>query len=345
MKKSCKSSSNCCFKKQVSSYEIIKNGPRGATGATGSTLNTVEARDTVTLPAGSEAKVLTSCEDDKVYFDFYIPKGADGKQEKVVAGETTNLEATEKAVVTDRFEEGVHYFDFSIPKGQKGETGPRGLPGEIGISEVITIDGTETVEPDEDAEVQDDQGRNIHHLTFYIPRGQKGDKGDKGEPGEKGETGAQGPKGDTGEKGEQGEAGPVGPSGLTPDINATIYNSNQQTITNNTPLSLTEIAMNNGFNITDSRLVSPTTGSFLVSFSINNASGATTGDSIGVAVNGVINPATKRPLTASTNTSGTIALILNKNDEVTLVPSIGGQRTLLASGAPSAVLTLMMISY
>ncbi len=100
------------------------------------------------------------------------------------------------------------------------------MPGEIGISEVITIDGTETVEPDEDAEVQDDQDRNIHHLTFYIPRGQKGDKGDKGEPGEKGETGAQGPKGDTGEKGEQGEAGPAGPSGLTPDINATIYNSN-----------------------------------------------------------------------------------------------------------------------
>ena len=49
--------------------------------------------------------------------------------------------------------------------------GPRGFPGEIGISEVITIDGTETVEPNEEAQVQDDFDRNIHHLTFYIPKG------------------------------------------------------------------------------------------------------------------------------------------------------------------------------
>ncbi len=34
--------------------------------------------------------------------------------------------------------------------------------------------------------MQDDFDRNIHHLTFYIPKGEKGDvgpKGDKGEPG------------------------------------------------------------------------------------------------------------------------------------------------------------------
>lgn len=82
-------------------------------------------------------------------------------------------------------------LNFKIPRGEigaigpKGDTGPRGLPGEIGISEVITIDGTETIEPDELAEVQDDFDRNIHHLTFYIPKG------------EKGETGPQGPAGPT----------------------------------------------------------------------------------------------------------------------------------------------------
>ena len=56
-------------------------------------------------------------------------------------------------------------------KGEIGHTGLRGFPGEIGISEVITIDGTETVEPNEEAQVQDDFDRNIHHLTFYIPKG------------------------------------------------------------------------------------------------------------------------------------------------------------------------------
>ena len=50
-------------------------------------------------------------------------------------------------------------------QGEIGHTGPRGFPGEIGIS------GTETVEPNEEAQVQDDFDRNIHHLTFYIPKG------------------------------------------------------------------------------------------------------------------------------------------------------------------------------
>lgn len=64
------------------------------------------------------------------------------------------------------------------------------LPGKIGISKVITIDGTETLESEEDAEVQDDFDRNIHHLTFYIPRGKQVD------------IGPQGPKGEAGPQGE-----------------------------------------------------------------------------------------------------------------------------------------------
>lgn len=80
------------------------------------------------------------------------------------------------------------------PIGPQGEIGPRGLPGEIGISQAITIDGTETIEPNELAEVQDDFESNIHHLTFYIPKGEKGEKGD------------------------QGEVGPRGPAGPAPDV-------------------------------------------------------------------------------------------------------------------------------
>ena len=66
-------------------------------------------------------------------------------------------------------------------QGLKGDQGPQGLPGEIGQSEVITIDETETLEPNEKAEVQDDFEGRIHHLTFYIPKGEKGDQGPKGD--------------------------------------------------------------------------------------------------------------------------------------------------------------------
>ena len=84
------------------------------------------------------------------------------------------------------------------PTGPKGDTGPQ---GETGISEVITIDGTETIEPNELAEVQDDFDANIHHLTFYIPKGEKGEKGEQGETGPRGDIGIQGP---TGPKGNPG---------------------------------------------------------------------------------------------------------------------------------------------
>lgn len=77
------------------------------------------------------------------------------------------------------------------PQGEIGPQGPRGFPGEIGISQVITIDGTETIEPNELAEVQDDFENNVHHLTFYIPKGEAGLQGPRGEqgiPGAKGES-------------------------------------------------------------------------------------------------------------------------------------------------------------
>lgn len=84
-------------------------------------------------------------------------------------------------------------LDFKIPKGEKGEKGEKGdqgekgFPGEIGISEVITIDETITNNPGEEAEVLDDKEGNVHHLTFYIPKGEKGEKGDQGPKGDKGE--------------------------------------------------------------------------------------------------------------------------------------------------------------
>lgn len=125
-------------------------------------------------------------------------QGPTGISEKIEINNTITTQPENEAQVIDTFQNNIHTLDFIIPKGEKGETGPqgpkgeqgekgeqgdkgekgdqgpRGLPGEIGISQVITIDGTETIEPDEPAEVQDDFERNIHHLTFYIPKGEDG---------------------------------------------------------------------------------------------------------------------------------------------------------------------------
>ena len=87
------------------------------------------------------------------------------------------------------------------PKGEKGDIGP---VGEAGISHEFIIDETKTINPDEPAKVQDEFTSNTHHLTFYIPKGEKG---------EQGSIGPIGPKGEKGEKGDQGSVGPAGPTG------------------------------------------------------------------------------------------------------------------------------------
>lgn len=113
-------------------------GPKGDRGDIGPTGPKGEnGPTTITVESTSLAEVTNTGTNKDVILNFKIPKGATGEM---------------------------------CPKGEKGDIGPRGLPGEIGISQAITIDGTETIEPNELAEVQDDFESNIHHLTFYIPK-------------------------------------------------------------------------------------------------------------------------------------------------------------------------------
>lgn len=136
------------------------------------------------------------------------PVGETGIGHEIIIDETKTINPDEPAKVQDEFNNNTHYLTFYIPKGEKGEqgsigpigpkgeqgdTGPMGLPGEKGISEIIIIDKTETVEPDEPAKIQDDFNDNTHHLTFYIPKGEKGEKGDQGSVGPAGPTGSLGP--------------------------------------------------------------------------------------------------------------------------------------------------------
>ena len=59
----------------------------------------------------------------------------------------------------------------------------RGLPGEIGRTEHIAIDETETLEPGEPAQVMDTFENWVHHLAFLIPKGEKGATGERGPQG------------------------------------------------------------------------------------------------------------------------------------------------------------------
>lgn len=306
-------------------------GPTGAIGPTGPSGQNVVARSTTTLEPGREARVEAFSEGNTTYLDFSIPRGTDGVAEEISVGKTVTVESSALADVQDRYEGGIHFFDFFLPKGEKGETGPigpRGLPGEIGISQVITIDGTETIEPGEEAQVQDDFDRNIHHLTFYIPRGQKG------------ETGERGPKGDTGEQ------GPAGPSGLTPDFNATIYNVNDQTLVTETSLTMPSVEVLNGFKKRgETGVVCPTNGTFLISYSVNGAEMVEEGDYVAAAVNDTIIPSSKRPLTREGNSSASVVVILNKDDVVSITNTVSSNRTITSKGGPSATLTVVMIAY
>ena len=136
------------------------------------------------------------------------PVGETGIRNEIIIDETKTINPDEPAKVQHEFNNNIHYLTFYIPKGEKGEQGsigpvgpkgeqgepgPIGLPGEKGISEIIIIDKTETVEPDEPAKIQDDFNDNTHHLTIYIPKGEKGEKGDQGNVGPAGPTGSLGP--------------------------------------------------------------------------------------------------------------------------------------------------------
>lgn len=419
---------NCCnnFCKKRHIEKIIAgprglSGPTGPTGPTGPSGENLVVKSTTTLDAGKQARVSAFHDGNTTFLDFFIPRGFDGKPEKVVAGKAKQVAPNEEAKIEDRYENNTHYLDFSIPKGERGEkgptgpkgekgdagamgpegkkgeqgvqgimgpkgetgpqgvkgdvgpTGPRGFPGEIGISERISIDLTETTRPGENAQVLDDFENNVHHLTFYIPQGIQGPKGDKNddiievgtttqvgenEPAKvvdrhegnvhyldfqipQGKTGATG---DRGPQGIQGAQGVAGPPGTTNNINATIYNSINQDAVNGRPLTLDEVLTNNGLNINNSSITITSNGTYILSFSVNNGTTASAGDCVGIYKNGELVLGTRRPLTTSTNVSATVVAVLKRNDIITLVPMVSTNRIITASGAPSALLTVIQIA-
>lgn len=147
-------------------------GPQGERGPKGDAgFASIEIGEVETVEPDDSASVENVGTSEEVILNFKIPRGFDGKEGEI--GPTGP----------------------KGEKGDKGDAGPRGLPGEIGISENIVIDATETLEAGEDAMVMDDFDRNVHHLTFYIPKGETGPQGLIGETGATGPTGPTGPAG------------------------------------------------------------------------------------------------------------------------------------------------------
>lgn len=237
-------------------------GPRGANGGA-----TVNIGTTETLEAGEEAMVVNVGTDKDVILNFKIPRGEKG-----------NIG----------------------PKGDKGDLGPRGLPGEIGQSERISIDNTETITPEEEASVLDDFENNIHHLTFYIPKGEKGNTGPKGDKGDPGKIIAYGER----------------YSASAQRINLT---QNVETII---PLENTGVAFLTSFNSTYAIVVREL-GTYQINYYIKLNTTTDINYKIGIKVEGLILPPSiitgKTKANEQSQISGTFLFSLRENDEVTLV--------------------------
>ena len=296
-------------------------------------------------------------------------------------GTTETVEYDSGALVTNVGTNKEAILNFKIPrgkqgeKGDKGDIGPRGFPGEIGISEVITIDGTETLEAGEEAFVTDDFDRNIHHLTFYIPKGMQGDKGntgetgprgeqgipgergERGEKGDTGETGPQGepgPKGDTGEQGPQGVPGPQGPKGDPYGIEAYAlrYTNTDQSFSVKQfteaiiPLESTGPALHVNYNSSYAMEIKRL-GIYEISYSLNLSTTTDANFNISVQVSGITAPASNIRVSSKANTifhvsNSTIHTLL-EDDEVTLVISPFNDTELIFDNTTNANLHIIKL--
>lgn len=191
-------------------------------------------------------------------------------------------------------------------------------------------------------------------MIFIGPTGATGPMGPMGLRGEVGPTGATGASGATGAKGEPGEVGPKGDTGapgpkgdtgmIATNVNATIYTLGPQTLTTGTPLTLMSVLTNNGLDVNETSITVKSTGTYSVSYTINEVSQENDGDYVEINVNGQSIPATRRIMSSQAEVGGTYALNLNENDVITIVPKESGNVQLVGTTGASAILTVIKLS-
>ena len=337
-------------------------GPKGDTGIPGPA--SIDVGDTETVEPFEKAKVENVGTNENVILNFKIPKGQQGvdgkigpqgipgpKGEKgdigpqgikgergdqgpstIQIGNIETIEPTEAAEVLNVGTPVDVVLDFKIPKGEKGDQGdmgPRGLPGEIGRTEHIAIDETETLEPGEPAQVMDTFENWVHHLAFLIPKGEKGD---------------------TGERGPQGPAGPPGTEyvssyGIRYSMIDTQLSLPQGTDTV-IPLPekgvsfLTEYPDGNSIKIKES-------GVYLISYLLCGATNEECSITMSVRANGILQPATSATSEFSAqiinSISGTTIVSLQPNDLVTLNIKSSKAVNMKFNGSTNAMLSVTKI--
>ena len=337
-------------------------GPKGDIGIPGPA--SIDVGDTETVEPFEKAKVENVGTNENVILNFKIPKGQQGvdgktgpqgipgpkgekgdigpqgiKGEKGDQGPSTiqigNIETIEPTEAAEVINVGTPVdvvLDFKIPKGEKGDQGdmgPRGLPGEIGRTEHIAIDETETLEPGEPAQVMDTFENWVHHLAFLIPKGEKGD---------------------TGERGPQGPAGPPGTEyvssyGIRYSMIDTQLSLPQGTDTV-IPLPekgvsfLTEYPDGNSIKIKES-------GVYLISYLLCGATNEECSITMSVRANGILQPATSATSEFSAqiinSISGTTIVSLQPNDLVTLNIKSSKAVNMKFNGSTNAMLSVTKI--
>lgn len=215
--------------------------------------------------------------------------------------------------------------------GQMGPTGPTGPQGEAGAS---TFGEMGPTGPTGATGPKGETGAT----------GEVGPTGPKGEKGEAGERGATGEIGPTGPKGDAGETGPTGPAGAGINQNATILNMAAQDIKNAQAIVLSTILTNNGMTISGTGITVPRDGTYFVAFYINRAENAAGTDGISIAIDGVIDNDTSRPLSTASTSSGQFVFNLKAGNMLTLVPTVVNATGLEANGGPCATLTVMRMA-
>ena len=258
-------------------------------------------------------------------------KGERGEQgpSTIQIGNIKTIEPDDKAEVINVGTPVDVVLDFKIPKGDKGDMGPRGLPGEIGRTEHIAIDETETLEPGEDATVMDTFENWVHHLSFSIPKGQKGDTGPKG------------------------DIGPAGPPGKDFTSSYGIRYSNTETQINlpqavDTALPLPEkgAALFTEY-INDNSIKIKENGVYLISFSLCGATNEDCSLTTSVRANGLLQPATN--ITSEFQAqiincmSGSTIVSLNQDDLITLNIKPSMTVNMIFNGSTSAMLSVAKI--
>jgi hypothetical protein len=154
---------------------------------------TVQVGTTTTGAPGTNADVVNVGTLSAAILDFTIPRGDAGDSATVDAGTTITLEAGSDATVENVGTTSNAIFNFGIPAGVRGEQGERGYQGDKGDqgnAATITVYGTNTLPPNEPANVENFGTPQAASFYFSIPQGIQGEQGERGQKGDTGDTGA-----------------------------------------------------------------------------------------------------------------------------------------------------------